>query len=72
MNTLWIYDEDTSEIFVDHASTTVSTDGNFAEPLLSVVIVVLIQHVIEVLLNLVKVEEYAKIAIFHLQNDFIY
>ncbi len=71
MNTLWIYDEDTSEIFVDHASATVSPDGNFAEPLLPVVIVILIQHVIEVLLNFVQVEEYAKIAIFHLQNDFI-
>lgn len=49
----------------------VCADGNFAEALLSNLLIILIEHVKEVLLDLIQVKENAKDPAFHLQNDLI-
>ena len=48
----------TSEIVMDKASTAVRSDGDFAELLITQLLIILVEHVIEVLLNLVEVQEY--------------
>lgn len=56
---------------MDKTSRVVSADSHFTEALLAHLLIVLVEHVEEVLLDLVQVQEYAQGSAFHLQNNLI-
>ena len=67
-----IHDQDALELFVHQTPTVVAADGHLAEPLATDLLVVLVEHVVEGLVNAVQVQEYAQSPRFHLQYYLVY
>lgn len=68
---LLINNQHTSKLVVNDTPALVRSDRDIAELKGTNLLVVLVEHVIKVLLNVVKVEEYAQVAAFHLQYNLV-
>ncbi len=68
---LFVNYKDAAEPVIHQASATVGPDGDLAESLISHLLIVLVEHVIEVLLNLIQIEEDAEVATLHLEDDLV-
>lgn len=66
-----INNQDASKLIIDYASAFIGSDRDIAEFKRTDFLIVLVEHIIEVLLNVVEIEENAQVATLHLQNNLI-
>lgn len=66
-----INNQNASELIIDYASALVGSDCDIAEFKRTDFLIVLVEHIIEVLLDVIEIEENAQVATLHLQNNLI-
>ena len=71
LHVLRINYENASKVLINQASTAIRPNSHFAVSLLAYLLIVLIKHIVEVLLYVIQIQEYANDPILHLQNDLI-
>jgi hypothetical protein len=71
LNCFLVNYENTSKLIIDNASAFVGSNCDIAEFERTNFLIVLVEHVVKVLLDIVEVKEYAQIAALHLQNNFV-
>lgn len=63
--------QDAAEQLVHEAATAVGADGDFAEFLKADFLITLVEHVVEILLDVIQIKENAELATFHVKNNVI-
>ena len=71
LNSLMVNNQNASELIIDYASTFIGSDRDITEFKRTDFLIVLVEHIIEVLLDVIEVEENAQVATLHLQNNLI-